>query len=106
MATKKKATTKKTASAPRKKAAAPAARAPKKAAAPAAAAAAAPAPTGEVLLVGSKVRQAVKDAGCNFGGDAMEGLNHWVQWLIKQATQRAHANGRKTVRAHDFMIAP
>ena len=60
----------------------------------------------EVLLVGSKVRLAVKDAGCNFGGDAMDGLNHWVHWLIGQATQRAHANGRKTVRAHDFMVAP
>lgn len=58
----------------------------------------------EVLLVGSKVRQAVKDAGCNFGGDAMDGLNNWVHWLIGQATQRAHSNGRKTVRAHDFMV--
>ena len=64
----------------------------------------APTKTVEVLLVGSKVRQAVKDAGCHFGGDAMLGLNGWVHWLIGQATQRAHANGRKTVRAHDFMV--
>lgn len=58
----------------------------------------------EVLLVGSKVKQAIKDAGCNTGGDAIEGLNAWVHWLIDQATERASANGRKTVRAHDFMV--
>lgn len=60
------------------------------------------APT-EVLLVGSKVRQEIKDAGFNTGGDAIEGLNEWVHMLIRQATQRAEKNGRKTVRAHDFM---
>ena len=60
------------------------------------------APT-EVLLVGSKVRAAIKDSGFNTGGDAVEGLNQWVHWLIGQATNRAAANGRKTVRAHDFM---
>lgn len=58
----------------------------------------------EVLLVGSKVKQQIKDAGFNTGGDAIQGLNQWVHWLITQATQRAHANGRKTVRAHDFMV--
>ena len=60
---------------------------------------------GEVLLVGSKVKQAIKDAGCNTGGDAIDGLNMWVHWLIGQATNRAAANGRKTVRAHDFMVS-
>lgn len=58
----------------------------------------------EVLLVGSKVKAAIKDANCNTAGDAIEGLNEWVHWLIKQATTRAAANGRKTVRAHDFMV--
>ena len=57
----------------------------------------------EVLLVGSKVKQQIKDAGFNTGGDAILGLNAWVSMLIRQATQRASANGRKTVRAHDFM---
>ncbi len=58
----------------------------------------------EVLLVGSKVKAAIKEAGCNTGGDAMDGLNGWMHWLIEQATKRAVANGRKTVRAHDFII--
>lgn len=57
----------------------------------------------EVLLVASKVKEQIKNAGCNTGGDAVEGLNAWVHWLITQATKRATANGRKTVRAHDFM---
>jgi len=58
----------------------------------------------EMLLVGSKVRATIKDAGCNVGGDSLDGLNGWVHWLIGQGTKRAAANGRKTVRAHDFII--
>jgi len=58
---------------------------------------------GEVYLVSSKVRDAIRAQGCNTGGDAVDGLNGWVTWLISQGTARAKANGRKTVRAHDFM---
>ncbi|MGN6105128.1 MAG: hypothetical protein ACTHU0_08490 [Kofleriaceae bacterium] len=58
----------------------------------------------EMLLVSSKVRQMLKDAGCNTAGDALEGLNAYVGWLVQQAAQRAEANGRKTVRKHDFII--
>ena len=61
--------------------------------------------TAEVLLVGSKVKATIKEADCNTGGDAIDGLNNWVHWLIMQATKRAQANGRKTVRAHDFMVS-
>ena len=58
----------------------------------------------EMLLVASKVRQMIKDAGCNTAGDALEGLNGYVAWLVQQAAQRASKNNRKTVRAHDFMV--
>ena len=58
----------------------------------------------EMLLVSSKVRQMIKDAGCNTAGDALDGLNAYVGWLVQQAAKRASENGRKTVRAHDFMI--
>jgi len=58
----------------------------------------------EMMLVGSKVRQMIKDAGCNTAGDALDGLNGYVAWLVAQATKRASENGRKTVRAHDFVI--
>ena len=57
----------------------------------------------EMLIVGSKVRGLIKDADCNTAGDALDGLNDWLYYLVQQATARAKANGRKTVRAHDFM---
>lgn len=58
----------------------------------------------ESYVVASKVKAALKEAGCNTAGDAMDGLNGWVGWLIDQAAKRAAANGRKTVRAHDFIV--
>ena len=58
----------------------------------------------EVLLVGSKVKAAIKGAGCNTGGDSLDALNNYVHWLVGQATARARANNRKTVRAHDFLL--
>ncbi|MBL0217896.1 MAG: hypothetical protein IPQ07_28955 [Myxococcales bacterium] len=58
----------------------------------------------EMLLVSSKVRGMIKDAGCNTAGDALDGLNGYVAWLIGQAAKRATENGRKTVRAHDFIV--
>jgi len=58
----------------------------------------------EMMLVGSKVRAAIKAAGCNTAGDALDGLNAYVGWLIQQAAKRADENKRKTVRAHDFVV--
>ncbi|HZX19409.1 MAG TPA: hypothetical protein VFF13_00150 [archaeon] len=57
---------------------------------------------GESLVVGSKVKDAIKSAGCNTAGDAVDGLNDVVSMLVKKAAERAKANGRKTVRAVDF----
>lgn len=56
----------------------------------------------EMLVVSSKVKAAIKKAKCNTSGDALDGLNNWIYWLIEDATKRAKANGRKTVRKHDF----
>ena len=36
--------------------------------------------------------------------DGAEALNGYVYWLLDQAAKRAKANGRKTVRGHDFSI--
>ena len=63
-----------------------------------------PAGPTEMMLVGSKVRQLIKDAGCNTASDALDGLNNHVFWLVQQAVKRASENHRKTVRAHDFII--
>ena len=56
----------------------------------------------ESLVVGSKVKDAVKATGCNCGGDVVDGLSDKVSKMIKEAAERAKANGRKTVRSVDF----
>jgi hypothetical protein len=58
----------------------------------------------EPLVVTSKAKGVLKNLGCNTAGDALDGLNGYVYWLLEQAGKRAKANGRKTVRAHDFII--
>jgi len=57
----------------------------------------------EALFVASKVKLQIKADGMNMAGDALEGLNNQIYWLIEQATERASLNGRKTVRSHDFL---
>ena len=62
--------------------------------------------TKEMLLVGSKTKDALKGSGketFNVSADALEGLNEYVYWLVEQAQTRAAANGRKTIRAHDIL---
>ena len=58
----------------------------------------------EMMLVASKVKARIKDAGFNTAGDALDGLNELVAQYVDRATRRANANGRKTVRAHDFHL--
>ena len=58
----------------------------------------------EPLVIASKAKGVLKKAGCNTSGDAFDSLNGFVYWLLEQAAKRAKANGRKTVRGHDFMI--
>ena len=57
----------------------------------------------EMLVVGSKTKAVLKEADCNCSGDALVGLNEVLHWYLDQAAKRAKANGRKTVRAHDFV---
>ncbi len=56
----------------------------------------------ECLVVNSKVREAVKAAGCNCASDFPDALSEKVAWMVKEAGRRAEANGRKTVRASDL----
>jgi len=58
----------------------------------------------EMLLVGSKTKAALKSMDVNVAGDALDALNEQVYWQIQQAAARAQANGRKTVRGHDFVV--
>ena len=58
----------------------------------------------EALYVASKAKAAIKEYDMNVAGDALDGLNNVIYWNIAQAAQRAALNGRKTVRAHDFVV--
>ncbi|NQT33092.1 MAG: hypothetical protein HQ594_05420 [Candidatus Omnitrophica bacterium] len=59
----------------------------------------------EMLLIASKTKEALKGKGkYNVSGDALEGLNSYVHWLVDQAQKRCTANGRKTIRNHDIVI--
>ena len=57
---------------------------------------------GDLLVVGSKVKEAIKAAGCNTAGDAVDTLSAKVAEMVSAAAERAKANGRKTVRGVDF----
>ena len=55
----------------------------------------------EMLLVGSKVKAAIKEKGCMCSGELMEALNEVVHWILGRAIERAEANKRRTVKAQD-----
>ncbi len=54
------------------------------------------------LVVGSKVKEAVKAQGYRMAGDFGDALNLKVHELIKQAAIRCGSNNRGTVRPHDL----
>lgn len=57
---------------------------------------------GDSLVVGSKVKEAVKGAGCNMAGNFPDALSNAVANLVTKACNRAKANSRKTVRPEDL----
>jgi hypothetical protein len=58
--------------------------------------------TGEMMIVASKMKDAIRGSGFNVAGDAIHHLNEKVHSMLQAATHRAGTNGRKTVRGHDF----
>lgn len=61
--------------------------------------------TKEMLLVGSKTKEALKGSGkttFNVSSDALEALNEKVYALVEEAQKRCEANGRKTIRPYDM----
>lgn len=57
----------------------------------------------EMLLVGSKSKDALKGGKFNVSSDTLDALNNHVYWLIEQAQKRCAANGRKTIRPYDIL---
>lgn len=57
----------------------------------------------EVLVVTSKVKKHVKEkAQMNTSADTIEVLSNLVATALDKATEKAKAEGRKTVMARDF----
>lgn len=56
----------------------------------------------EILIVGSKMKDVVKSAGCMSSGDLIEALSNKVHEMLENATERAKGNGRSTVRPYDL----
>lgn len=57
-------------------------------------------------VVASRVREEISSNSFKTGSDAIEVLDDFIAWLIDNASVRAKQNGRKTVRAHDFVASP
>jgi histone H3/H4 len=57
----------------------------------------------EMLLVGSKTKDALRGKDYNVSSDALEALNEYVYWLVDQAQKKCTANGRKTIRKYDIL---
>ena len=53
-----------------------------------------------MLVVKSKIKETVKEL--NVSGDFAEALEKKVEALIAEATERAKANGRRTVQSRDL----
>jgi len=58
----------------------------------------------DVLVVASKLKKYIKDrAGMNTASDVLEVLSDFVRHQANDAIDRAREDGRKTVKARDFM---
>ena len=57
-------------------------------------------------VVASRVREEISSNSFKTGSDAIEVLDDFIAWSIDNASVRAEQNGRKTVRAHDFVASP
>lgn len=56
----------------------------------------------EIVVVGSKVKDVVRDAGFRAGSDLVAVVSDQVHEILATAIHRAKSNGRKTVRPHDL----
>jgi hypothetical protein len=58
----------------------------------------------EVLVVVSKVKKMVKDAGFRTGGDYVDSLNAKIEGMVKASIQKVQTEGgKKTLGAEDIV---
>lgn len=56
----------------------------------------------EILVVGSKVKEVIREAGLRSDGDLVQAVSDQVHKILGAAIQRAKANKRGTVRPYDL----
>ena len=61
-----------------------------------------PKKTREVIVVGSKLKEVIRQAEMRADGDLIQAISERVHDLVESAIERTKANGRATVRPHDL----
>lgn len=56
----------------------------------------------EIVVVGSKVKEVVKEAGLRSDGELVQAVSDKVHELLGAAIKRCKGNNRSTVRPHDL----
>jgi len=54
------------------------------------------------LVVGSKVKEAIKANGCHTSGELIDALDEKVASLLNEACKRTQSNKRSTVKPQDL----
>ncbi|MEE9386164.1 MAG: hypothetical protein V3V08_22350 [Nannocystaceae bacterium] len=56
----------------------------------------------EVVVVGSKVKDVIREAGLRSDGELVQAVSERVHQILDEAVERCTSNGRSTVRPHDL----
>ena len=56
----------------------------------------------EIVVVGSKVKEVIKEAGLRSDGDLVQAVSDVVHDVLEKAIKRAQDNKRGTVRPYDL----
>jgi hypothetical protein len=56
----------------------------------------------EIVVVGSKVKEVIREAGLRSDGELVQAVSDKVHDLLGAAIERCKSNGRSTVRPYDL----
>lgn len=56
----------------------------------------------EIVVVGSKIKEVIKDAGLRSDGELVQAVSDKVHEMLSEAIERCKGNNRSTVRPYDL----
>jgi hypothetical protein len=56
----------------------------------------------EIVVVGSKIKEVIKEAGLRSDGELVQAVSDKVHDMLDAAVKRCQGNNRSTVRPHDL----